>query len=147
MFWVRNRTAGYQAEWKPGNFRPAPGPTQPSVQWLPAFLSEGKVSRRDADSWPPCFSEFKNDGSFTFTFLPEWKVPLWDLGLYGRIVKWMWDRDGRVWTGFLWLQTGSSSGLFWKWLYTLGFYKGRVAERDKWLSASHEWLLLGINHA
>jgi len=66
MFGVRNRTAGYKAEWKLRNFRPATGPTQPSVQWLPAFLSGSNVSRRDADSWPPC--EFKNEGSFTFTF-------------------------------------------------------------------------------
>jgi hypothetical protein len=42
--------------------RPALGPTQPPVQWVPGVLSRGKARPgRDADHSPPSSAEVKNE--------------------------------------------------------------------------------------
>jgi hypothetical protein len=42
--------------------RPALGPTQPPVQWVPGVLSPGVIARpgRDADHSPPSSAEVEN---------------------------------------------------------------------------------------
>jgi hypothetical protein len=44
-------------------FRPALGPTQPPVQWVPGVLSPGVKARpgRDADHSPPPSAEVENE--------------------------------------------------------------------------------------
>jgi hypothetical protein len=42
--------------------RPALGPTQPSVQWVPeSFPRDQSADRRDADHSPPSSAEVKNE--------------------------------------------------------------------------------------
>jgi hypothetical protein len=43
--------------------RPALGPTQPPVQWVPGVLSPGVKARpgRDVDHSPPCSAEVENE--------------------------------------------------------------------------------------
>jgi hypothetical protein len=48
--------------------RPALGPTQPPIQWVPGALSLGvKRSGREADHSPPSSAEVKNAWSYTST--------------------------------------------------------------------------------
>jgi hypothetical protein len=46
--------------------RPALGPTQPHIQWVPGVLSS-RVKRpgREVDHWLPCSAEVKNAWSYT----------------------------------------------------------------------------------
>jgi hypothetical protein len=46
--------------------KPALGPIQPPIQWVPWALSlEVKQQRREADHSPPSSADVKNDWSFT----------------------------------------------------------------------------------
>jgi hypothetical protein len=46
--------------------RPALGPTQPSIQWVPVALSPGvKLSAGETDHSPPTSAEVKNGGANT----------------------------------------------------------------------------------
>jgi hypothetical protein len=48
--------------------RPALGPTQPTIQWVPGILSLGvKRPGREADHSPPSSAEIKNEWSYTST--------------------------------------------------------------------------------
>jgi len=48
--------------------RPALGPTQPPIQWVPGALSLGlKLPGREADHSPPSSAEVKNVWSYTST--------------------------------------------------------------------------------
>jgi hypothetical protein len=48
--------------------RPALGPTQPPIQWVPGVLSLGvKRLGREADHSPPSSTEVKNAWSYTST--------------------------------------------------------------------------------
>jgi hypothetical protein len=48
--------------------RPALGPTQPPIQWVPGALSLGvKQSGREGDHSPPSSAEVKNAWSYTST--------------------------------------------------------------------------------
>jgi hypothetical protein len=59
--------------------RPAPGPTQPPIQWVQGALTpEVKRLGRDADHSPPSTAEVKNMWSYTSTpqyvFMAWWSV-------------------------------------------------------------------------
>jgi hypothetical protein len=47
--------------------RPALGPTQPPVQWVPGFLPCGKLARAWFDHSPPSTAWIKNEWSYAFT--------------------------------------------------------------------------------
>jgi hypothetical protein len=47
--------------------RPAPGPTQPPVQWVPGLSWGYRRSGRDADHTPPSRAEVKKELSYTST--------------------------------------------------------------------------------
>ena len=54
--------------------RPASGPTQPPVQWVPGLSRGQRRPGRDADHTPPSSAEVKKELSYTFTHpmgLPE----------------------------------------------------------------------------
>jgi hypothetical protein len=56
--------------------RPALGPTQPSIQWVPGALSLGvKWLGREADHSPPCSAEITNALSYTST--PKYAFMVW----------------------------------------------------------------------
>jgi hypothetical protein len=58
--------------------RPALGPTQPPIQWIPGALSLGvKLTRREADHSPPSSVEVKNAWSYTST--PQYVFMAWCL--------------------------------------------------------------------
>jgi hypothetical protein len=65
--WTTGRS-GFDPRWGQRIFplasvsRPALGPTQPPVQWVPGVLSPGVKARqgRDADHSPPCSAEVEN---------------------------------------------------------------------------------------
>jgi hypothetical protein len=49
--------------------RPALGPTQPPIQWVPRALSAGvKLKGRETDHSPPASSEVKKMWNYTSTF-------------------------------------------------------------------------------
>jgi hypothetical protein len=51
-------------------FRPALGPTQSPMQWVPGAVSlDVKRPRRDADNVPPSSAETKNGGFFFYCCL------------------------------------------------------------------------------
>jgi hypothetical protein len=57
--------------------RPALGPTQPPVQWLPGVLSTGVKARpgRDADHSPPSSAEIVNEKELYLSpQAPPWRV-------------------------------------------------------------------------
>jgi len=54
-----------------------------------------------------------------------------DVGVEGRkftvdLKKW----GLRMWTGFIWLKSGSSGGILWTWKWTFGFHKWRKRLAD-----------------
>jgi hypothetical protein len=52
--------------------RPALGPTQPHIQWVPRAISPGK--EREADHSPPSSAEVKNDGAIPpLPHTPSWR--------------------------------------------------------------------------
>jgi hypothetical protein len=58
--------------------RPALGPTQPRIQWVPGALSLGvKRPEREADHSPPSSSEVKNAWNYTST--PQYAFMAWCL--------------------------------------------------------------------
>jgi hypothetical protein len=58
--------------------RPALGPTQPPIQWVPGALSLGvKRPGREADHSPPSSAEVKNAWSYTST--PQYVFMAWCL--------------------------------------------------------------------
>jgi hypothetical protein len=57
--------------------RPALGPTQPPVQWVPGVLSPGVKARpgRDADHSPPSIAEVENEELYLLSpKAPPWRV-------------------------------------------------------------------------
>jgi hypothetical protein len=59
-------------------FRPALGPTQPPIQWVPGALSLGvKRPRREADHSSTSIAEVKNARTYTST--PPYVFMAWDL--------------------------------------------------------------------
>jgi hypothetical protein len=54
--------------------RPAVGPTQPPIQWVPGALSPGvKRKWREADHSPPSSDEAKNGGAIPpLAHMPSW---------------------------------------------------------------------------
>jgi hypothetical protein len=56
--------------------RPAPGPTQPPIQWVPGALSLGvKRQGREADHSPPSSAEVKSTWSYNST--PQYAFMAW----------------------------------------------------------------------
>jgi hypothetical protein len=47
--------------------RPAPGPTQPPVQWVPGLSRGQRRPGHDADHTPPSIAEVKKELSYTST--------------------------------------------------------------------------------
>ena len=49
------------------------------------------------------------DAGFLWGNLRE-RGSLEDLGVYGKILKWIFKWDGEVWTGLIWLTIGTGGG-------------------------------------
>jgi len=56
------------------SFRPALGPTQPSIMWTPWLFPEQKRPEREINQSPPCSVENENVWSYAFT--PPTCLPL-----------------------------------------------------------------------
>jgi hypothetical protein len=63
-------------------FRPALGPTQPPVRWVPGVLSlEVKRPEREADHSAPSSAEVKN--AWSYTSIPQYAFMAWCLVKHG----------------------------------------------------------------
>jgi len=38
-----------------------------------------------------------------------------DIGIDGKIIKWLLGKHSEVWTGYIWLRIGASGRLLWTW--------------------------------
>jgi hypothetical protein len=66
--------------------RPALGPTQPPIQWVPRALSMGvKRPEREYDHSPPSIADIKN--SWSYTSLPQYDFMSWCLIKHGTYLR------------------------------------------------------------
>jgi hypothetical protein len=79
-------------------FRPALGPTQPPLHWVPGALSLGvKRLRREADHSHPSSADVKN--AWSYTSIPQYVFMAWCLVKHRdnfTFYTWLWDKPENI---------------------------------------------------